>query len=191
MKKLSIQISGKSICIVILLLINVVSDATAKKPFERDTNKSHPYDQFICGTRSDHLLHIKADKVHALQKSRLNKIRFVPKITADRDDGDVAIIEGDVSLILPPSAEGNPFDLDNLTLLFTPNGSGGYDVTTKTFIFDTDFGTEPPDVEDDSNHEFNLTNGFSFPYFGTAWTNIWVRSNGNVTFGATGNPDFF
>jgi len=161
-----------------------------RKKTLKQTNKSHPYDKFICGTRSDHLLHIKADKLHALQKSRLNKIRFVAKITADRDDGDVAIIEDDGSLILPPSAEGNPFDLDGLTLLFTPNGSGGYNVTTKTFVFDIKFG-DSVNAGDDTNHEFNLTNGFSFPYFGTAWTNIWVRSNGNVTFGATGNPDFF
>ena len=183
-------ISITNIIIVYLLLFNGVSNAVAKKAAETDISRPHIYDNFICGTRSDHMLHSKAIKLNALQKSRLRKIQFVPKVTADSDVGDLAIIEDDGSLTLPPSP-ANPFDLDKKTLLFTPNGSGGYDVTQKAFTFDTNLGTRPPNVGDDTNHEFNLTNGFSFPYFDTTWTNIWVRSNGNVTFGNIGNPDFF
>jgi len=189
MNRESKYISLKTIFIALLLLFTSVSTTIAKKAAEFNFNQQHKYDKFVCGTRSDHLLHSKADKLHALQKSRLNKIQFVPLATANFDVGDVAIIEDDGTLILPPSA-ANPFDLEGLTLQFTRNTSGGYDIATIPFAFDTPFGTML-DAGDDTNHEFNITSGFSFPFFGSTWTNIWVRSNGNVTFGGIGNPDFF
>ncbi|TFB09772.1 choice-of-anchor D domain-containing protein, partial [Candidatus Marinimicrobia bacterium MT.SAG.3] len=90
----------------------------------------------------------------------------------------------------PAGVSDNPFDLDGFTLFFSPNATAGYDVNRIPFSFDTVLGSNVF-AGDDTNHEFNITSGFSFPFFGTNWTNIWVRSNGNVTFGDISNTIFF
>ena len=160
----------------------------AKKDPNDITNQPHDFNKFACGTRADHALHTKAKLIYAESLKRIADLQLTPSVTADFDEGDVAVMVDDGTLIIPPNTI--PVDLDGLTLLFTPNDSGGYDVDTVAFTFDMTFGTNVG-AGDDTNHEFNLAGGFSFPYFDTAWTNIWVRSNGNVTFGAIGNPLFY
>ncbi|MCH8289165.1 MAG: hypothetical protein IID12_08685, partial [Candidatus Marinimicrobia bacterium] len=182
--------STKLITIVILtaLLNSGSSFIYAEEDPGNIPNQPHDYNKFICGTRADHALHLKSILSHAENVKRLSKIQLAPSVSADFDDGDVAVMVDDGTLLIPPGS--NPFDLDGLTLLFTPNGSGGYDVATVEFTFDASLGTNLF-AGDDTNHEFNLTGGFSFPFFNSTRTNIWVRSNGNVTFGAVGNPSFF
>ncbi|MCH7886693.1 MAG: T9SS type A sorting domain-containing protein [Candidatus Marinimicrobia bacterium] len=184
--------SSKLITIGIITLITLLYTGSsviyAKKDPSDITNQPHDYNKFICGTRADHSLHSKAKLIHAENLKRLSDLQLAPSVSADFDEGDVAVMVDDGILIRPPAA--NPFDLDGLTFLFTPNVSGGYDVDTVSFSFDTTFGLNVL-AGDDTNHEFILTGGFSFPYFDTTWTNIWVRSNGNVTFGDIGNPSFF
>ncbi|MCH8273012.1 MAG: hypothetical protein IIB41_07130, partial [Candidatus Marinimicrobia bacterium] len=120
---------------------------------------------------------------------RTSNLQLSPSVSADFDEDDVAVMVDDGTLLLPP-ATSNPVDLDGLTLSFTPNSSGGYDVNRVDFTFDQTFGDDVQ-AGDDTNHEIDFTGGFSFPFFGSTWTSVWVRSNGNVTFGDIGEPDFF
>lgn len=177
-----------SIIALITLLYTGSSVIYAKRGPKGVTNQPHQFNKFVCGTRADHSLHSKALLLHAENVKRLSNLQLAPSVSANFDDGDVAVLVDDGTLLRPPAA--NPFDLDGLTLLFTPNASGGYNVDEVTFAFDMNFGDDVQ-AGDDTNHEFNLTGGFSFPFFGTTWTNIWVRSNGNITFGAIGEPDFY
>ncbi len=177
-----------SILILIVLLYTGSSVIYAKKDPNDLTNQPHDFNKFVCGTRADHSLHSKALLIRAENLKRLSKLQLAPSVSLDFDEDDVAVMVDDGTLLLPAAA--NPVDLDEMTLLFTPNSSGGYDVETVAFTFDTIFGTNVG-AGDDTNHEIYFVSGFSFPFFGTTWTSIWVRSNGNVTFGAKGNPDFF
>ncbi|MGH7493571.1 MAG: hypothetical protein ACREOO_14430 [bacterium] len=122
--------------------------------------------------------------LHRTQADRLRARNARPAVgaaaTSAQAVGDIVVIEDDGTLVVDPF--NNPFDLDQRTLRFTPNASGSYDVTAAPFSFDPDLGTKI-NAGDDTNHEITFTNGFSFPFFGTTWNSVWVRSNGNVTFG--------
>jgi len=177
-----------AILTLIALLYTGSSVIYAKRGLKGATNQPHEFNKFVCGTRADHVLHSKALLLHAENVKRLSNLQLAPSVSANFDEGDVAVLVDDGTLLRLPAA--NPVDLDGLTLLFTPNNSGGYDVNSVEFTFDMTFGDDVQ-AGDDTNHEFNPTGGFSFPFFGTTWTNIWVRSNGNVTFGAIGAPNSF
>ncbi|MCH8305286.1 MAG: T9SS type A sorting domain-containing protein [Candidatus Marinimicrobia bacterium] len=184
----SVKLINISIMTLIVLLFIGSSVIYAKKDPNDLTNQPHDFNKFICGTRADHSLHSKALMIHAENVKRLSEIQLAPSVTADFDEGDVAVMVDDGTLIRPPAA--NPFDLDGMTLLFTPNDKGGYDVDKVAFSWDSSFGTNVG-AGDDTNHNIDFIAGFSFPYFGITWDSVFVRSNGNVTFGAIGDPDFF
>ncbi|MCH8299411.1 MAG: carboxypeptidase regulatory-like domain-containing protein, partial [Candidatus Marinimicrobia bacterium] len=184
----SVKLINISIITLMVLLFTGSSVIYAKKDPNDITNQPHDFNKFICGTRADHSLHSRAKLIHANNMKRLSKIQFAPSISMDFDEDDVAVMVDDGTLIRPPAA--NPFDLDGMTLLFTPNDKGGYDVDKVAFSWDSSIG-DNVGAGDDTNHNIDFTAGFSFPYFGITWDSVFVRSNGNVTFGAIGNPDFF
>ncbi|MCH8019591.1 hypothetical protein IH785_07005 [candidate division KSB1 bacterium] len=100
--------------------------------------------------------------------------------------GNLIIIEDDGNLIREPSITA--FDLDGKQLHFSPNANGGYDIDFVSMEFDTLPGVDL-NAGDDSNHLVSFTSGFAFSFFDTIWDHLWIRANGNVTFGAIGNPD--
>ncbi|MBI1746380.1 MAG: hypothetical protein HYR55_07305 [Acidobacteria bacterium] len=106
-------------------------------------------------------------------KDRLNK-GLVPAITADRDVNDVAVIEDDGTIILAP----NNFDFPNRTIRFSPTPNG-YNLTHITPTFDGNFGT-PARMRDDDTR--NIPLGFTFPFYNRSYDNLWLNSDGNITF---------
>lgn len=106
-------------------------------------------------------------------KDRTNK-GFLPPLTADRDVNNVAVVEDDGTVILPP----NPFDLGAQAIRFAP-GANGYAITSIPATLDGDYG-RPVRLTDDDTRNFNL--GFSFPFYGRSYDNIWLNSDGNLTF---------
>jgi len=98
------------------------------------------------------------------------------------------VVEG---IVLMEDADGvvsrrNDFDLDGLTVRFVPSAAqarryqfavseGGYDEAAAA-------GGELLDLGDDDAREVRLP--FTFPFFGQAYTSVFVHSDGNVTFGA-------
>jgi hypothetical protein len=80
----------------------------------------------------------------------------------------------------------HPNDLDNVSLLFTPDGSGDFYHGCATPI--TELPTDPAggtalSLSDDSYA--NVTPGGTIYLYGTPYTNFYVGSNGYITFGSS------
>ncbi|MGD2206411.1 MAG: HAMP domain-containing sensor histidine kinase [Anaerolineae bacterium] len=85
-------------------------------------------------------------------------------------------------LISPPYIDTYQPDLtDHQTLQFTPNASGGYDVTAVDFAFETVLGDRLPVQH--TNEARNYKIDFAFPFYGQAYTEIYAASSGVVTMG--------
>ncbi len=133
---------------------------------------------FVCGTYRGN--ENQSLELYHLYQSALQKTS--PAATAAMVYDDVWIIEDDGTLTL---SGNNPFDTDLRTFRFTPNGGGGYTITSATFTYDAVLGTDM-NMTDDGNSLRTLA--FTFNYFGTDWSNIQVSSNGAIAFGAVINP---
>ena len=92
---------------------------------------------------------------------------------ADTDVGNIAIVEADAT-ILPES-----FDLDRMTLEFTPNVGGGYNVTAIPFTFESNTGANLGLKDNDA---VQLSLGFIFRFFGVPWPTVFISANGFVNF---------
>lgn len=90
----------------------------------------------------------------------------VGQIAVLRDRGDLALLR-------------NPLDLQNAALRFTP-GQDGYTVSRLALPLEPDAGT-PVRLGDDASTPVAL--GFSFPFFGRNYTDAFLNSDGNLTFG--------
>ncbi|MCH8032504.1 MAG: T9SS type A sorting domain-containing protein [Bacteroidetes bacterium] len=115
-----------------------------------------------------------------------NKIKtFTPLSSSDFVFDDVWVVEDDGTILISGL---NIFDTDFQTFHFQPNVSGGYDISSITFNFDSNLGTDL-NLGDDENTTVNL--GFNFNYYDTDCTDIHVNSNGMIGFGADVNPSGF
>ncbi|MDD5560353.1 hypothetical protein [Candidatus Methylomirabilis sp.] len=97
---------------------------------------------------------------------------------ADFDSGDIAVIEADPAILQP----GEAFDLAGKTLTFTPKSGGGYSIGIATGTINSNLGTNLSLIDDTSTGALAL--GFSFPFFGTNYTALFVNANGYATFGS-------
>ncbi len=91
------------------------------------------------------------------------------------DVGDIAVVQDEGDLILPP----NTYDLRNLGLRFTRNSAGGYNVTRVEGNFRGTLGTRLTLSDDDSSPN---AVPFAFPFYGASQTAAFVNSDGNITF---------
>lgn len=106
----------------------------------------------------------------------------VRKAGLDYVYNNVWIIENDGTLALSGT---NAFDTDGQTHRYTPTGGGVYDVAQVSFSFDAVQGT---DIFPGDDGVVLQSLGFSFPYGGSTWTDVYVSGNGAVSFGAQINP---
>ncbi|MBI3896444.1 MAG: hypothetical protein HY313_10995 [Acidobacteria bacterium] len=114
---------------------------------------------------------------------------FVPQALPSApavDVGDVAVLPDDGTLVIPV----NFFDLDHRTLTFQP-AIAGFTVSAGPLIFDSEAAangfllnplSNPGNIGDDGTREVSL--GFSFSYFGQSYTQVFINSDGNLTFQA-------
>ncbi|RIK64198.1 MAG: hypothetical protein DCC65_14920 [Planctomycetota bacterium] len=84
--------------------------------------------------------------------------------------------------------DGGDNDLDNVSLTFIPNGSNDFYAACATPIIA--FPTDPTggtvlSLSDDGNANVSLTGGAQVWIYGTAYSNFYVNSNGNITFGSS------
>jgi hypothetical protein len=107
------------------------------------------------------------------QRTRGERQTLSPRNNADI--GDIAVLQDEGDLILPP----NTYDLRSLGLRFTRNGSGGYNVTRIDGNFRATLGTRLT-LDDDDSAPGTMPFGFSF--YGRAETAVFVNSDGNITF---------
>jgi hypothetical protein len=102
-----------------------------------------------------------------------------------RDAGEIAVIEDDHTIVMPP----NKFDLKKQALLFTPEGEG-YRITRDPVPYEEELGFRLGDflgiggspVEADNAYREVMLSGPSFPFFGGSYGSIFVGTNGYITF---------
>lgn len=99
--------------------------------------------------------------------------------TAHADRGQIAVIDTSGGVV----AEPNFLDLQGASVFFAPSGSG-YQGQARPVTFDQTARANgiPLALEDDDTQRIALP--FSFPYFGAAYNEVFVNSDGNLTFGA-------
>ncbi len=104
------------------------------------------------------------------------------RAAARPDEQGVAIIDSSDGVLVEPRA----FDLDQKTVTFTPSdgtksyrfavSDGSYDAGAQTA------GTKVDGLGDDESRLLNLP--FDFPFFGATYRQVYLNSDGNLTFGA-------
>ncbi len=92
-----------------------------------------------------------------------------------QDIGDIAVLQDQGDLITRP----NRFDLAGTGLRFTRNATGGYDATRIDAQFRTTLGNALTLGDDDS---FGATMTFTFALYGRNKEQVFVNSDGNLTF---------
>ena len=129
------------------------------------------------------LLIIFSLKVHAksgdppYQRLQVNTAQAVTFESTSTDVGNLVVINGNEHIVQPKNA----FDLAGHGLRFTPNGLGGYDVSMPEEVeFVKAFG-DVLNLNDDDSKKIDI--GFNFPFFGEEHTEVFVNSDGNLTFG--------
>ena len=142
--------------------------------------------QGVCGTYRDRFqedlqLHRKVLRLRREALGRPGPAQSAPVSAARPDAGDIALIEDTDGVV----ARRDDFNLDLQTLAFAPSdapatryrvqvGGSSYDAAAASSgVLIAGFG-------DDDTRQFTLP--FSFPFFGAAYRQIYVNSDGNLTF---------
>src|SRR3990172_5456584 len=117
-------------------------------------------------------------QIHQRHTEQLRLQTASAPITKSSDIGEIAVIEGNSTILIEP----NPFDLQGKKLTFTPNPAGGYDlkVTSSSSVSGTQ--GDVISLGDDASKQITFTSGFTFPFYGTSYTGVFVNSDGNLTF---------
>ena len=144
------------------------------------------HDTAVCGTTGTTpaevlFLHRQAERARA---GRFRPLAAAPVASStNRDIGNVAIIENRDGVV----GTLNQFDLDNATLTFTPAAGGtpryryaysgpGYDGSAASQ------GSPVVALGDDDSRQFTLP--FAFPFYGATYRQVFLNSDGNLTFTA-------
>jgi uncharacterized protein (TIGR03437 family) len=99
--------------------------------------------------------------------------------STNRDIGNIAIIENSDGVV----ETLNQFDLDGGTLTFTRSGAARYRFAYSGSGYDTgaaDRGSPVVALGDDDSRTFALP--FAFPFYGATYTQVFLNSDGNLTF---------
>ena len=110
----------------------------------------------------------------AVSKRRLERTTVGAEATAE-DIGQLAVIRDQGDLLLP----ANAFDLRSAGISFTRNGAGGYDARRSDRAFQSSVGEKVTLGDDDS---VRLPLPFIFPYYAGRYSDVFINSDGNVTF---------
>ena len=111
------------------------------------------------------------------QKLQLNTAQEVTFESTSTDVGNLVLINGNEHIVQPK----NTFDLAGQNLRFTLNDLGGYDVSMPEDVeFVQAFG-DVLQLSDDDSKKVEIE--FDFPFFGEEYTEVFVNSDGNLTFG--------
>jgi uncharacterized protein (TIGR03437 family) len=145
-------------------------------------------DSAICGTnrersREEVFLHRQSMRNRARALRSMVPLEAAPSPAAARDIGNIAVIEDSDGVV----ARQNQFNLDQRTVRFTPSqtGSGQYRYEVTDSAYDTAAtasGAALNGLGDDDTLAASLP--FSFPFFGSSYTQVYINSDGNLTFGA-------
>jgi hypothetical protein len=139
-------------------------------------------DQATCGTYPD-----KWKEVQHLHRMSRRSIRAkttkqaATAQTASHDIGNIVILSDADGVV----ARLNQFNLDRRTVVFTPLNPAAttyrFDTVGDTYAEELAASGKPVNgLGDDDSRQFTLP--FAFPFFGHTYSELWVNSDGNVTF---------
>ena len=111
------------------------------------------------------------------QRLQVNMAQTVTFESTSTDVGNLVVINGNEHIVQPK----NTFDLAGGGLRFTPSSLDGYDVSIPADIEFVEAFGDVLELDDDDSKKIDL--GFDFPFFGKAHTEVFVNSDGNLTFG--------
>lgn len=100
------------------------------------------------------------------------------------DQGQIAILDDADGVV----ARQNLFNLENRQIRFTAGGTSAssYQFVTATTTFDEQARQAPPiTIGDDDSRPFTLP--FDFPFYGKTYRQVFVNSDGNITFNEADN----
>ena len=83
-----------------------------------------------------------------------------------------------VELMPEDIVPANPLDLAGRTLIFTPDGQGGYSRSARALAWEEDIGERTS-----SNDPHEIEMDFSFEFSGQEWRSFYVTRQGLITFG--------
>jgi len=115
-------------------------------------------------------------KHESAQRARVGPRRISPASSSE-DQGQIAVLRDDGDLILP----ANPYDLRSTAVTFARNGVGGFDLKRSDRTFQTSVGDKVTLDDDDSAP---TTLPFAFPFYSGRYSELFVNSDGNLTFGS-------
>jgi hypothetical protein len=163
---------GTRITVAILLfLLAPTAEAKTNSPAKNP-------DQFVCDTSLERT-------AAELALDRFNRLRRPAALTfggeaATVDQGNIAVLEDDGTVI----TQANRLDLTNTSITFTPAAAGSYSVVTQAGTFDDGSGSSTPiALGDDDTSQVSLP--FPFVFYGTAYTSVFLNTDGNLTFTAS------
>jgi len=129
-------------------------------------------------TRAD--LHHTPDIVVSRPASRSAQQSTLPDATRADQPGEISTtLDNQILLELRPgdTADPNPVDLEGRTLVFTPDGHGGYSRSVQPVAWEDHLGET---VADEAAVELK---SFMFDFAGQRWGSFYVSRHGLLTFG--------
>jgi hypothetical protein len=133
----------------------------------------------VCGTHAEKTQEEMFLHRQAVRHRAVGRIQ-TPGVLPVRDAGNIALIDDSNGVI----GRANPFDLNQKTLRFTPVKplAGSYRFELGEVSYDAGAAASGVAVKlgDDDSSPFTLP--FPFPFFGNAYRQIFVNSDGNATF---------
>lgn len=140
-------------------------------------------EKVLCGTRpglwkEELFLHRRALGARRIRKAN-QPSAAVEVPPAVKDVGNLVVMEDSGGVV----ARRNDFDLDRKTVAFLPSSAASYRFEVSGSSYEpaaASAGTPIAGLGDDDSRRFALP--FAFPFYGTAYREIWVNSDGNLTF---------
>lgn len=145
-------------------------------------------DVAVCGSYADRLreevyLHFQSEALRARNRGGIRPYATQPVHAATQDEGNIVLMEDSEGVV----SKRNEFDLDTRTVSFVPSGplAGAYRYTLSEGGYDgaaAGTGSLIEGLADDDARLIRLP--FPFPFFGKTYQEVFVNSDGNLTFGA-------
>ena len=111
---------------------------------------------------------------HEAGQTRIKAQGIGPQSVVE-DIGQIAVVRDEGDIILP----ANPYDLRSLSVTFARSGVGTYDLRPSTRTFQSSVGQKITIGDDEST---SITLPFAVPFYAGRYTQLFLNSDGNVTF---------
>jgi len=137
-------------------------------------------DPEICGTYPERWKQTLAFHRHVLRSRAVRPLAAPSADAISQDAGNIAVLEDSDGVV----ARQNDFNLDGATLTFLPSAARAAKYRFQTAAASYDMAAAasgtPLSLHDDDSQA--VTMPFAFPFFGASYRQVFVNSDGNLTF---------